>query len=156
MKITEVFNGNTSDISWVCISASAMMVGNIAVQFDVADNGILLTVEKSGDGSGFDEAEKKYTEFTIQDVLAALQNSDVEVIKDEDEDTSYRFEDDSDSDGSSEYNISCGNDDEIFASISGWDFECESLKTIIQALASDFAELKEVRDFINGEYNTYE
>ena len=128
------------------------MVGNIAVQFDKADNGIVISIEKSGDGSGFDDAEKQYTGVSIQDVLNTLQNSDVDVIKDEDEDTAFSFEDDNDSTGCTEYNISCGNDDEILASISGWDFECDSFRTVIDALISEYAEIKEVCDFINGDY----
>lgn len=131
-----------------------MMVGSIAVQFEVSENGIVLSVEKSGDGSGFETSEKEYSEMKIQDVIDILQNTDVPVIKgeDEDEEASYTFEDDDSSDGCNEYNISCGNDDEIISSIAGWDFECDSLIGVINALKAVFPEMKELTDFINGDY----
>lgn len=152
MKIKDCIKANSTNIKWLSISATIMMEGSIAVQFDASEDGVVLCLEKYGDGGGLESNEKIYPDIALKDILSILQKDDISsIVKDEDEET-YRFEDENDADGCYEYTISCGNDDDIYFSLSGYDFECKSFRSIINSLVSNFEEVKEFDNFINGDY----
>lgn len=150
MKLAEINNIINSEIAWICITASAMNTGAVTLQIEQTESGIDVTLSKSGDGTGFDSSEEKYTDIRLSEVLERIMKINTISLVEESE-NSYSFDDDAEISGT-EYEISFGVDEYIIMSINGCDFQSKSVNLFLKVITSMFTEGSSVLEFIAKEY----